>query len=146
GLFERGKNDLGKAVPDPDRRRRDHTAPGAAGADGASTDGGAAGSGALERSTRVPAIRSCRARLSPRSPAITKPSVNGAAEAKYARKRRSAAPNGGGASSPPTTRTPTIILPIVWPARLCSTVVSAPAKTTVKNDARDLNDATFSTS
>ena len=67
-----------------------------------------------------------------------KPTVNVAAEAKYATKRRSAAPNGGGPSSPATTLTPTIILPMVCPPRQWSTDVYAPAKTRVKNDARGL--------
>src|SRR5207237_2049145 len=83
GLFQRGQNDLGETVSDPQRRRRDHTVPATTGP-GVSAGGGGAASGSLECSTRVPASRSCNARLSGRSPAIMKPTVNVAAGAKDA--------------------------------------------------------------
>src|SRR2546427_53128 len=86
GVLQRGENDLGQTVPDPQRRRRDHAAP--AVDCSAGTGGGSAGAGGAalgRRSTRVPAIRAWSARLSWRSPAITKPRGKIPAEAKYAR-------------------------------------------------------------
>src|SRR5207244_10747421 len=51
---------------------------------------------------------------------------------KYATYRKSDAPKDRGTpSSPTTTRTPTIILPTVWPNSAWSTVVYAAANTTV---------------
>src|SRR5438445_66467 len=87
GVVQRGEDDLGQTVPDPEGGRRDHATPEAVDSTSVSAGGRAEGSAAVAGnrcSTRVLAIRSWRARLSRRSPAMTKPSMTGAAEAKYA--------------------------------------------------------------
>src|SRR2546425_4246447 len=126
GVVQRGEDDLGQTVPDPEGGRRDHATPEAVDSTSVSAGGPGGGSAAdagPQRSPRLPATCPWREQLSPRGPAMTKPSMTGAAEAKYATWRRSAVPNGGGPASSTTTRTPTIIFPIVWPPRAWSTVV-----------------------
>src|SRR5262249_46441573 len=124
----------GGAVGGGRGERGDHAT---GGVRGAAVGGGTARARgrARRRSTRLPATRSCRPRLSRRSPAMMKPIPSGAAETKYAKYRSRAAPIGSGAPSAPTTRTPINILPIVCPSIVWSTVVYTPAKTSVKTSA-----------
>src|SRR5262249_44625026 len=81
-IVKRGQDRGGEPVAGAQRQRRNHTVGFAAA--GADSGGGATRIGRREgtRSTRLPAIRSCSARLSRRSPAMTNPIPTGASEAK----------------------------------------------------------------
>ncbi len=76
-VVQRGQDGLREPIAQPERQRGDQRCSGGDGTSATATastggSGGAGGAaGGLTRSTRVPAMRSCSARLSRRNPAMT---------------------------------------------------------------------------